>query len=119
MAIVDAVLLLQMPRDGRVILNDLAIVIGDPDRPVRTVRQIHRMTPRVRRSGKLALLLARRAPELKHRAILLNHGAVDQIPGWLAHKILAVQPWQRAVPIDERAAGRGKPAIRLTFCGAV
>src|SRR5687767_792512 len=88
MACVKAVLLLQMPRNGRIILNDFAVIIDNPNGAVRTVREKHRVAPRVARSGKFRFFLTRSAPKRQQRTIRDNNRAVDQIPGWLANEIL-------------------------------
>ena len=62
-------MLLKMARDGRVVLDDFAVVIHDPNRAVGAVEQVHRMAPLVGRGGELGLLFAGRAAEVQRRAV--------------------------------------------------
>ena len=64
---INTVLLLEMARNGRVILDDFAIVIHDPDGAVRPVQQSDGMAPTVTTGGELRALLARRADQLQRR----------------------------------------------------
>src|SRR6185369_14561803 len=64
---IDTVLLLEMTRNGRVILDDFAIVVGDPDGAVRPVRKVHRMTPGVGARGEFGFLLAGSASNFQRR----------------------------------------------------
>ena len=116
---IHAVLLLQMAWNGGVVLDDFAVVIGDPDGAVRAMREVHRMTPLVAGCGKLRLLLARRTAEFQRRAIRLDERAMDEIARRFANKILPVQTGQCVVLINHRPAGGGEPAARLAFRRAV
>ena len=118
-AVEDPVLLLEMTRDRRVVLDDFPVVIHDPDRAIRPVQQVHRVTPLIRRRRKLRHLLSRRAPQLQPRPVALDERAMDHIPRRLAREELPVQPRQRVVLIHQRPAHRGEPPIRLALRRAV
>src|SRR5213078_2080655 len=72
---IDAVLLLQMTRDGRVILDDFAVIVGDPDAAVRAVREVHRVAPRVGARGEFGFFLAGCATNFQRRTLLFDQRA--------------------------------------------
>src|SRR5437899_2676207 len=108
-----------MTRDGGVILDNLAVVVGDPDATIRPVREVHGMTPCVGAGGKFGFLLAWCAPNLQRRTLFLDQRAMYKIPRRFADKILSLQSRQSAVPVHHRTTRGGEPAISLTLRGAV
>src|SRR5207249_11212165 len=99
---IDAVLLLKMTRNGRVILDDLAVVVGDPDRTIRPVGEVHGMTPRVGARGEFGLLLPGRAVNFQRGTIRFDQRAVDEISRWFADEILRAESRQRRGLIHHR-----------------
>src|SRR5439155_11142857 len=107
---IDPVLLLEMTRDGGVILDDLAVIVGDPDAAFRAVGEIHGVAPRVGAGGEFGLFLAGCAPDSQRGALRFDPRAMDEIARRLANKILPAQSRQRAVLIHQRPASGGEPA---------
>ena len=64
---IDAVLLLEMARNGRVILDDFAVVVGDPDAAIRPVREVHRDDSRRRCSRRIRISPRRARVEVSAR----------------------------------------------------
>ena len=116
---IDAVLLLKMTRDGRIILDDFTVIVGDPDAAVRAVRKVHGVAPRVGAGGEFRFLLAGCATNCQRRTIRFDHRAVDEISRRLADEVLPAQSWQRAILIHHRPAGGGKPAVGFALRRAV
>jgi hypothetical protein len=103
-AVDDAVLLLEVPRDGGVVLNDFAVEIDDGHVAFGRVREAHGMEPRVAGGEEFALLLALHALQPQACAIAHDVGAVDEVLRGFADEILAAP--------DERSAGAGEVAGR-------
>jgi hypothetical protein len=103
-AVDDAVLLLEVSRDGGVVLNNLAVEIDDGHVALRRVREAHGMEPGVAGGEEFALLLTLHALQTQSRAIAHDVGAVDEVLRGFAHEILAAP--------DERSAGAGEVAGR-------
>ena len=77
MAVDNTILLLEMPRNGGVILNDLAVKIDNGDAAIGCVREMHRMEPGITRGKKLALLLPLEPLQSQPRAIAHDLLAMD------------------------------------------
>src|SRR5262245_40081932 len=97
MPCVEPVLLLEVTRNGRVVLDDFTVVIDHPQRAIRTVAQGDRMTPPVTRCGEFRFLLTGCAANGKRRSVCLDQSTMDEIARRLAREILAVEARQRVI----------------------
>src|SRR5439155_6412673 len=109
----------EITRNGRVILDDFTVVVGDPDWTIRPVCEVHGMTPRVGARGEFGFLLAGRASNLQRGTIRFDRSAVNEISRRFADEILAAQSRQRVVLIDEWSARGREPAVGLALRRAV
>src|SRR5262249_15246811 len=75
----QAVLLLQITRDRRIVLDDLAVEVGNEDAPVRRLRQSDRVKPGIGRREELGPLLAGRAMQRQPGAVALDDRAMDKV----------------------------------------
>ena len=116
---IDAVLLLEMPRNGRVILDDFPVVVRDPDGTIRPVSEVHGMTPGVGARGEFGSLLAGCASRFQHRTIGFDERPVDEISRGFTDEILPAQFRQHAVLIHHRAARGRKPSGGLALRRAI
>ncbi len=83
-AVGQPVLLLQIAWDGRVVLDDLAIIIGYPYTAIRADGEVDRVEPNVSRDEEFRFRLLRRAPDFEERAVAAQEGAVDELEAELA-----------------------------------
>ena len=111
-AIDQAILLLQVTRDRRIVLDDLAVEVGDEDAAVRRVRQGDRVEPGIGRREELGLLLARRATQCQPGAVAFDDRAMDEVLRRLAGQQLAAQAGQGDVLVHQRRTGRREVAVR-------
>ena len=119
LAIDQAVLLLQVTRDRRIVLDDLAVEVDDEDAAVRRVRQGDRVKPGIARREELGLLLARRTTQRQPGAVALDDRAMDEVLRRLAGQQLSAQAGQRDVLVHQRRTGRREVAVRGGLLDAV
>ena len=68
-AVSQSVLLLQIARDCRVILDDFAVIIGNVNGSLRANREVDRVKPNVARREKFRLRLARCAADFEECSV--------------------------------------------------
>src|SRR5438552_2062679 len=82
------VMLAETTRDGRVVLVDFAVIVGDPNGTIRPVGEVHGMTPGVGACGEFGFLLAGCASDFQRGTICFDQGAMDKIARRFADEIL-------------------------------
>ena len=111
-AVVEPVLLLQIARNRRVILDDFTVKIGDVNRALRPDGKVNRVKPDVTGREEFRLLLPGGAANVEHYAIAMDHGTVHEVLCRGTGKHLPLQAGECAVGVDERRAGRGEITVR-------
>src|SRR6185369_7878832 len=76
---INSILLLEMARNGRVILDDFPVVIGNPNAAIWPVRQVHWVTPGVGAGGEFGFLLTGCPSKFQRWTLWLDERAVDKI----------------------------------------
>ena len=112
LAVVKAVLLLQVAGYRRVVLDDFAIKIGDVNAAVWTHGKVDWMKPNVSRCDKLRLRFARCSPNVEKDAVTLQFGTMNKVLCRGTGEDLSAQAGQGGVDINERRTGGGEVAVR-------
>ena len=119
LAVVKAVLLLQVAGYRRVVLDDFAIKIGDVNATVWTHGKVDWMKPNVSRCDKLRLRFARCSPNVEKDAVTLQFGTMNKVLCRGTGEDLSAQAGQGGVDINERRTGGGEVAVRDRLGSAV
>ena len=119
-AFVQAVLLLQVARDGRVVFDDLAVHVDHVQRSVGPGAEVHRTKPTFAAGEELALLESGRPPQEDLGTLAVGQRAADQILlRFAGEHVAVVLGWKRVAAIERRGAGGGEAAVGCRFSLAV
>src|SRR5207244_2220836 len=91
-------------RHEQPVLNDSAIHIHHPQRAVRPIKHVHRTKSLVCRSQEFGIVVSKL--RRKGQTMIEDNISLEYVPGWLAHKSIALKLRREVISTIDHWAAR-------------